>query len=66
MLPQVPIPSVPFMGTYSIRVRSLSGIKTKLADSGIASSSLGADLLARFPEELGHGAWIFIERGSGG
>ena len=54
------------MGTYSIRVRSLSGIKTKLADSGIASSSLGADLLARFPEELGHGAWIFIERGSGG
>jgi hypothetical protein len=25
-----------------------------------------ADLLARFPEELGQGAWIFTERGSAG
>ena len=66
MLPQIPIPSVPFMGTYSIRVRSLSAIKTILAGAAIATSPLGADLLARFPEELGQGAWIFTERGSAG
>jgi hypothetical protein len=61
MLPQIPIPSVPFMGTYTIRVRSLSVIKTILADTAIATSPLGADLLARFPEDLGQGAWIFTE-----
>ena len=66
MLPQIPIPSVPFMGSYSIRVRSLSAIKTILSGAGIATSPLGADLLARFPEELGQGAWIFTERGSAG
>jgi hypothetical protein len=66
MLPQIPIPSVPFMGTYSIKVRSLSAIKTMLTGVGIATSSLGADLLARFPDELGQGAWIFTEKGSAG
>ena len=65
MLPQIPIPSVPFMATYSIRVRSLSAIKTILAGAGIATSPLGADLLVRFPEELGQGAWIFMERSAG-
>jgi hypothetical protein len=30
-----------------------------LAGAGLATSPLGADLLARFPEE-----WIFTERGS--
>jgi hypothetical protein len=54
------------MGTYSIRVRSLSATKTILAGAEIATSPLGADLLARFPEELGQGAWIFTERGSAG
>ena len=53
MLPQIPIPSVPFMGTYSIRVRSLSTIKTILAGAAIATSPLGADLLA-----LLAAAWI--------
>jgi hypothetical protein len=39
----------------------LSVIKTILADSAIATSPLGVDLLARFPEDLGQGAWIFTE-----
>ena len=34
MLPQIPIPSVPFMGTYSIRVRSLSATRTILVGVG--------------------------------
>jgi hypothetical protein len=54
------------MATYTIKVRSLSAIKTILAGAAIATSPLGADILARFPKELGQGAWIFTERGSVG
>jgi hypothetical protein len=66
MLPEISIPSVPFMGVYGVRVRSLAAIKAALASAGIAARPLGPDLAARFPEELGLGAWIFTERGSPG
>src|SRR5262245_42039175 len=66
MLPQIPIPSVPFMGTYTIRVRSLSVIKKIRAGGGIATGPLGEDLRRRIHEEPGQGAWIFTEGGSAG
>src|SRR5262245_12452930 len=66
MLPQVSIPAVPFMGTYTVGVRSLSVVKAILGESGIATRPQGADLVALFLPELGHGAWVFTEHGPAG
>ncbi len=66
MIPEIPIPSLPFIGAYTIRVRSIPAIQTMLAGAGVATRPHGADLVARFPDELGQGAWIFTERGSAG
>ncbi len=48
-LPDVPIPSLPFVGAYGIRVASLA----------VTCDMLG--LIVTFPEELGRGAWLFAE-----
>src|SRR5262245_35784358 len=56
-----PFRRYPSWDPYTIRVRSLPVINTILADAAIATSPLGVDLLARFPEDLGQGAWIFTE-----
>ena len=61
MLPEIPIPSLPFVGAYGIRVRSLSTIETLLQDTGISTRRRAHDLVATFPDELGHGAWLFAE-----
>jgi hypothetical protein len=59
MFPQVPIPSLPFIGAYGIEVRSLEIVEHILMQGGIASQWHGQSLVAAFPAELGHGAWAF-------
>ena len=58
-LPQVPIPSLPFIGAYEIAVASLDALQRILAQSGLAAHALGQSLAVPFPPELGRGAWLF-------
>jgi hypothetical protein len=59
MFPQVPIPSLPFIGAYGISVDSIKTVERILKQNGLTAQRLGASLVAAFPEELGCGAWLF-------
>lgn len=60
-LPEVPIPTLPFIGAYAIRVASLAVTRDMLKRAGLRTRRSGEDLVAIFPEELGRGAWLFAE-----
>jgi hypothetical protein len=60
-LPEVAIPSLPFIGAYGIRVASLAVIGNMLKRAGLRTRRSDQDLVAIFPEELGRGAWLFAE-----
>ena len=60
-LPDVPIPSFPFVGAYGIRVASLAVTGDLLARNGLRTRHSDHGLIAAFPEELGRGAWLFAE-----
>jgi hypothetical protein len=67
MCPQIPIPSLPFIGAYGIEVGSLEIAERVLKQGGIATHRLGGrSLVAAFPKELGLGAWIFSCRAAAG
>jgi hypothetical protein len=58
--PQIPIPSLPFIGGYGIEVGSLEIAERVLKQGGLATQRRGGRcLVAAFPEELGRGAWLF-------
>jgi hypothetical protein len=60
MCPQIPIPSLPFIGAYGIEVGSLDLTERILKQGELATQRLANRcLVAAFPEELGRGAWIF-------
>jgi hypothetical protein len=61
MLPEVPIPSLPFIGAYSIRVASVAALDEMLQRAGLQTRRCEQDLVVPFPEELGRGAWLFAE-----
>jgi hypothetical protein len=61
MIPQIAIPSLPFIAAYGIKVKSLAVLESLLAQSGLAALPYADGLLAPFPEQLGHGAWLFAE-----
>lgn len=61
MLPEVPIPSLPFIGAYSIRVASVAALDEMLQGAGLQTRRREQDLVVPFPEELGRGAWLFAE-----
>jgi hypothetical protein len=60
-LPEIPIPSLPFVGAYGINVTSLTALDDLLQRAGVATRRNGRELVAMFPPELGHGAWLFGE-----
>jgi hypothetical protein len=60
-LPDVTIPSLPFVGAYGIRVASLAVTCDMLARNGLRMRRSDHGLVVPFPEELGHGAWLFAE-----
>ena len=61
MLPELPIPSLPFVGAYEIRVQSLTRAADLLTQAGLTVRHRDRNLIAVFPPELGHGAWLFTE-----
>jgi Glyoxalase-like domain len=61
ILPEIPIPSLPFIGAYGIKVRSLTAIEALLKQAGIRTRWTDDGLFAVWPEELGQGAWVFEE-----
>jgi hypothetical protein len=65
-LPEIAIPSLPFIAGYGVTVNSLDGAETTLRKGGMPSRRAGNVLIAPFPEELGKGAWLFSESGGFG
>lgn len=61
LLPSVPDHGLPFMAAYGVAVSSLASAEAKLREGGIDVARQGGALVARFPEELGMGAWCFVE-----
>jgi hypothetical protein len=61
LLPEVPIPSLPFVGAYGIRVKSLTLVAELLMRAGLTVRQRDHDLIAIFPPDLGRGAWLFTE-----
>ena len=59
--PDVPIPSLPFVGAYTIRVASLTVTRDMLERAGLPTRRSEQALVTIFPEELGRGAWLFME-----
>jgi len=64
LLPEIAIPSLPFIGAYAIMVVSLDDAEQALRARGTPSRRHGPLLIAAFPRELGIGAWIFVETAS--
>ena len=62
LVPGVPIPSLPFIGAYAIRVDSLIGTANGLRARGLSFEQRDSMLFVPFPRELGQGAWIFVEQ----
>ncbi len=61
ILPECPIPSLPFAGLCEITVKSLPALETLLGNAGLRTRRAGDALIAPFPAELGVGAWRFSE-----
>jgi hypothetical protein len=59
--PELTIPSLPFMGACTIAIEKLAAAEGVLRRGGITTRSAGEGLVATFPEELGDGAWVFVE-----
>jgi hypothetical protein len=62
LLPEVSVPSLPFIGAYGVAVPSLEKAEAILRQGKIPARRIGRALVARFPGELGVGAWLFVER----
>jgi hypothetical protein len=65
ILPGVTVPGLPFAGAYGVAVTSLDTALGALREGGIEVQRRGKTLIARFPEELGNGAWYFVETATG-
>jgi hypothetical protein len=63
LFPELPIPDLPFMAGCAIAVRSLAETTRVFVRGGIAVRPYGPAVVARFPDALGHGAWLFSEPG---
>ena len=60
LFPGQTVPGLPFMGAYALQVESLDTAETILAARPGARRD-GDRLVVPFPEELGVGAWVFVE-----
>ena len=58
-LPEIAIPSLPFMGAYGVSVASLDKTETVLRNGHVSFQRAAGFLIAPFPHELGQGAWMF-------
>jgi hypothetical protein len=62
LVPDLVIPSLPFIGLYAIAVRSLEVLEDHLRSGGAEFVRQVDSILARFPAVLGAGAWMFVEK----
>jgi Glyoxalase-like domain len=61
MLPEIPVPRLPFIGAYAVQVRSRSVCEALMKKEGLTARRSGGALVVPFPGELGVGAWLFVE-----
>ena len=61
ILPEIAMPGLPFMAAYALRVQSLAAVEALLRQEDMPTWRIGASLVAPFPQELGVGAWLFVE-----
>jgi hypothetical protein len=61
ILPEVPIPTLPFIGMVALGVEQLDATQRVLTSAGNPVMRRDAMLIAPFPPELGVGAWVFVE-----
>jgi hypothetical protein len=59
--PEIAVPSLPFIGSCGIKVKSLAALQEVLLRGALKVRQSGHALLVSFPEELGQGAWSFRE-----
>jgi hypothetical protein len=65
MFAEMPVPRLPFIGAYAVRVGSLSSLHQLLQQQELSFRQFGAALVVPFPADLGAGAWVFCERAAG-
>jgi hypothetical protein len=56
---------LPFLGAYAVKVRSLPALESLLRQERLPMRRLGEALAVPFPQELGAGAWLFVENAAG-
>jgi hypothetical protein len=61
VLPGIHCVSLPFSAAYGVAVRSLDATEKILRERGFAINRDHQSLMANFPVELGHGAWLFVQ-----
>ena len=60
--PDIEIPSLPFIGSYGIKVKSLTALQEVLTRGGLkGTTDSRRELLHPFPDELGKSVWLFEE-----
>jgi hypothetical protein len=63
-LPELAFPTLPFMIGYALRVKSLAAAEAAVDDADLEWHALDNGIAAKFPAELGEGAWFFVENAS--
>ncbi len=61
LLPRLVIPDLPFIAGYGIAVASLDRAAASLQAGDVAFERQAGRIIAPFPDELGVGAWVFVE-----
>jgi hypothetical protein len=64
ILPEVAVPTLPFIAGYAVGVQSLAAAETAVANADLDWRAFEEGIVASFPAELGEGAWFFVERAS--
>jgi Glyoxalase-like domain len=64
IITDVYVPRLPFIGAYTIIVRSLAVVEQIFSDSHLPTRRSGQTLIAAFPNELGYGVWMFVQAAS--
>jgi hypothetical protein len=60
--PGIEAPSIPFIALYAVAVKSLDILELHLQHGGAEFRRRPESIIARFPDALGTGAWLFVEQ----
>jgi hypothetical protein len=60
--PGIEAPSLPFIALYAVAVKSLEILEHHLLYGRAEFRRRSESIIARFPDELGTGAWLFVEQ----